>query len=341
MATNSTSAPDNTLVSVYYKLVLFSCILVVILSIITIVGNGLLLIVTWKDPFKSFTTPSSSFVLSLGVANLLIGVILEPMIFCQKLMMYLKQNQVTKHTPFKVVSEVSLVLSTVTMNASFLTVLVLTWCQVVAVAWPYKYKTGLTSFKSRVCVFLIWCYVVAFAFLPVMGVSDAMTHELDLYVNTTLVIVALLLGYVVLYIAYRAHQKSQSTWQSQASEARCTRQRQRRASERASNRNFTVLILLLAGFVILFSSPITVNGYLKIYWLPTNGKYQTHYAIASLLCNDIILFKFALDPVAYALRLPKYRMAFRSILRRQSNEQGVELNSYSRRPSNGSALRKD
>lgn len=522
---SSSTTSEPVLVSIYYNTLLLSCILIVILSIVTVVGNGLLLVATWKDPLNNLKSPMSNFVISLATANLLIGLVLEPMIFYQKLTIYQRRVGITKHKPYIVVSTLVWSVSTVLLNASFMTVLVLTWCQVVAVAWPHKYKTGLTTTRSKICVCIVWCYVILFALFHITGAIERKTaYQLDLYVNTTFVTLVLLLGYLALHKAYRMHLKSQSmrqsrtrddtrtwlshasggnseerkraresditshsrasednmrrsrasesyivrqsrvsadnmrhsrvsescitsqsrtsensntrhcraikatrlnatarynqegkdwsscqirtskerySWHSLAYEANSTMERpvsaqniritrpnleiatgsakscpendnrimrqlvdnisrentdrsairnriskdrsrkHSRVLERTSNRNFTILILLLAGFVIFFSSPITIIGYIKLHWLPWHRDAYNYYIIASLICNDIILFKFALDPIAYALRLPKYRKAFRSIVRPSNRGRGVELQQYSRRQSDGSTLQKN
>lgn len=300
---NLTNSSHSILINVYYKSQLFSCIFILFLIFITVVGNGLLLLATWKDPFKSFKNASSSFVISLGVANILIGLLLEPVIIYIKLTMYLKRRNVRTHKPFLVAAQASFSISTALLNASFMTVLALTWCQVFAVGWPHKYKAKFTTTKCMACVCCIWCYGILFSLVPVIAANIEFMFKVDLFVNTTLVIFALIVGYIALYKAYSIHLKSQSRRMSITSEAR-----------RVSSRNFTILILLLAGFVILFSFPITIIGYIRLYWLPSNREYGSYYSIASLFCNDFLLIKFALDPIAYALRLPKYRRAFRSIL---------------------------
>ena len=318
---NQTEVPSKTLVSAFYTTHLVSSVLMMLLSITTVAGNGLLLLATWKDPFCSFRTPTSILVASLGFANFLIGLVLDPLAAYFHLVTYLKKARVREDRVYKLLSRVSFSFSLVTMNASFMTVLALTCIQGFAVSSPHKYRDKITNAKCLICVVCIWSYTILFSLLPVMGVSDNITSQLDLHINTSTVMVALVLAYLFLYKSYRTHLDSESMRRSGTSQFQ----------RRRNRRQFTLLNLLLAAFVIVFSLPIDVLGHLKFYWTPSSPNQRAQYLIAINIAGDFILFKFALDPFAYAWRLPKYRLAFKNILYRSSY--GVPQSSHLGSPS--------
>ncbi|XP_031555805.1 beta-4C adrenergic receptor-like [Actinia tenebrosa] len=305
---NQSNNASETLVSVFYTTHLVSFVLMVFLSITTVVGNGLLLLATWKDPFRSFRNPTSILVASLGFADFLTGLIVDPLAASINLMAYLKRLQVREDQIYKQIASFSFSFSLVTMNASFMTVLALTCIQVIAVSSPHEYKDKITKLKCLICVVCIWGYTTLFSLLPVMGVSTDITAQLDLHINTSTVLLALVLAYAFLYRSYRTHLDSESMRRSGTSQFQ----------RRRNRRQFTLLNLLLAAFVIVFSLPIEVLGHLKFYWTSSNPNQRLKYLIAYTIAGDIILLKFALDPFAYALRLPKYRLAFKNILYRSS-----------------------
>lgn len=49
-----------------------------ILSPVTVIGNGLLLLTGTVDPLRSFRNPSSLFLLTMSAANVLTGIIVAP-----------------------------------------------------------------------------------------------------------------------------------------------------------------------------------------------------------------------------------------------------------------------
>lgn len=305
---NQTDDVSETLVSAFYTTHLVSSVLLVLLSIATVAGNGLLLLATWKDPFKSFRNPTSILVASLGFANFLTGLVVDPLAAYMNLMAYLKRRLASEDNIFQQLSRVSFSFSLVTMNASFMTVLALTCIQVFAVSSPHKYKDKITNGKCLICVVCIWGYTILFSLLPVMGITKDITSQLDLHINTSSVLLALVLAYAFLYKSYRTHLNSESMRRSGTSQFQ----------RRRNRRQFTLLNLLLAAFVIVFSLPIVVLTHFKFYWTPSYPDQRVRYLIAFIIAGDLIMLKFALDPFAYALRLPKYRLAFKSILYRSS-----------------------
>ena len=76
LVVNSSLSPEDIgpyLITLYASAYLFS-----ILSPITVVSNGLLLVAIYKDPFKCFRTPVTFFNVSLAIVDLLAGTIVEP-----------------------------------------------------------------------------------------------------------------------------------------------------------------------------------------------------------------------------------------------------------------------
>ena len=62
----------------YREVQIASGIFLALVSLAAAVGNGLLLVTIWKDPFKTFRTPTTFFIIGLAVADFLTGIIVCP-----------------------------------------------------------------------------------------------------------------------------------------------------------------------------------------------------------------------------------------------------------------------
>ena len=59
----------------YREVQIASGIFLALVSLAAAMGNGLLLVTIWKDPFKTFRTPTTFFIIGLAVADFLTGII--------------------------------------------------------------------------------------------------------------------------------------------------------------------------------------------------------------------------------------------------------------------------
>ena len=81
-----------------------------------------------------------------------------------------------------------------------------------------------------------------------------------------------------------------------------------------SQRQFTIVNLLLLTFLISCSLPVTVFFYLQYHWKDLTTLELLRLHLAGLFSNDVLFLKFALDPLIYAWRLAQYRRALKSLL---------------------------
>lgn len=95
MVNNTTAPPPPypelaSLVQTVEMAYLISGIYLSVIAVITIFGNGLLLLAIITDPFKSFRTPTTLFVVGLAVADFLTGAVVDPLTAFLTIASYLK-----------------------------------------------------------------------------------------------------------------------------------------------------------------------------------------------------------------------------------------------------------
>ena len=290
---------------------LISGIYLSVIAVITIFGNGLLLLAIITDPFKSFRTPTTLFVVGLAVADFLTGAVVDPLTAFLNIATYLKLHR--DPDMIKVLDNcvrVNIHVSFITMNASFLILLALTFCQYLAISFPHKHRAFVTRLSAMVTLVVVGIYSILFSLLPEFNVPRRLKLEIDTHLNTNTVAIILILSYLLLYVAYRVHLKRVSGL-DQNDAARNRRREQ--------EREFTAVNLLLVTFLLIFTLPSIIFWNLRLYKFYDTRSLSygqsLRVGLASTLIFDVLVMKFALDPCIYAWRLSKYRQAIKKILK--------------------------
>ncbi|CAH3171483.1 unnamed protein product, partial [Porites lobata] len=257
-----------------------SGVFLVVITLVTALGNGLLLFVIWKDPFKTFRTPNTFFVIGLAVAD------------------------------FLTAGHAAHLISAATMNSSYIILLLFTWSQFTAINFPFKHKVLVTKSRVIASVILTWVYTVLFAILSASRVAETAFLKMDLYFHTTGSLLLLTVGYLCLYRAFKTQIRRLHSWKANhfLGKGQGVHRNNRR------ERQFTIVNLLLLTFVISCSLPVTVFFYLQYHWKDLTRLELLRLHLAGLFSADVLFLKFALDPLIYAWRLAQYRRALKSLL---------------------------
>ena len=295
------------LVETYHQLSIILGILLAFLSVITTFGNGLLLLAIWRDPFKSFRTPTTFFIIGLAAADFLTGLTVCPMYAWHLISSSLAYKN---RSNLKKVAQIGHHISMVTMNSSFIILLLFTWSQFTAISFPHKHRAFLTKKRVQTSVILTWAYSGMFSLFSKINACHRTFLKIDLYFNTTGSLILLTVAYFCLFRAFRQQMRRLHSWRPTNS----THGQQRRGRV-SRERQFIVVNLLLLTFIIACTMPVTVISYLAQHWvIKTPSVQMVKLRIAILFANAILFLKFAIDPLVYAWRLSQYRRALKSIL---------------------------
>ena len=283
----------------YREVQIASGIFLALVSLAAAVGNGLLLVTIWKDPFKTFRTPTTFFIIGLAVADFLTGIIVCPIQASLSIAGYIGIKRNSLILPFlQKAASVATFISLITMNSSYIILLSLTWSQFLAISSPHKHKGLVTKRRAKASLILTWAYTIVFAIL--YGVEKTVLFNVDLYVHTTGSLLLLTIAYFCLYKAFKRHMR-----RLQSNNLSRVNRRQRQ---------FTIVNLLLLMFVIVCTLPITVVSYLHIHHTESST-HSLKMKIAHLLSCNMLFLKFALDPgLIYAWRLTQYRQALKPLV---------------------------
>ena len=138
------------------KLHLAEKITLIIFAICTNVGNTMVLVATWRE--ASPHQPNKYFVACLAVADLLVGMILEPL-----RVYYLSFDFESRDTMSIHLCRFAVWIDTFALVASIYTLTFISFDRYLKVRKPLQYRSRMTTSKSLKIIFIIWLISTAFA----------------------------------------------------------------------------------------------------------------------------------------------------------------------------------
>lgn len=303
------SAHLDDLLSLYMKFELAEGICLSFLSVLTIAANILLLLAIWRDPERNFRSPTTYFLVGLGITDLLTGATTEPFFAQFYITHFLLGDQ---SIPWVVsrLYEVGQPISTVTISSSYLIILFLSVSQYIAIRWPHKYKALVTRNRVIGSVLLSWLYFICFTLVVYSsGINPNLILRVDLALHPVLISIVLFVTLILLYRVFK-----RQVQQKGATKSFQTYRKGARAKAENLQRQFTIVTFYLAAILLISALPHIAIQFVWLYGdLPPD---ETYYIFMALRVRDLLLFlKVALDAFIYAWRLPAYRQALRKSLK--------------------------
>jgi hypothetical protein len=138
------------------QLILAEKITLIILAIFTTVGNTLVLVATWRE--RSLHQPNKYFIACLAVADLLVGMILEP------LRLYYQNLDYESLASMSIdLSRFIVWIDTFALVTSILTLTFISFDRYLKISKPLQYRSRMTTSKSLKIIFIIWLISTALA----------------------------------------------------------------------------------------------------------------------------------------------------------------------------------
>ena len=314
----------------YSRIELASACTLAFLSPITVATNILLITTIIKDPLNYFKKPTSYFVLGLSIADLLCGLLVEPFFALYFFVRYFTAGdkfQVISHTLFVISS----IISTASLNASFVMVLMLSFVQFIAIEYPYKYKIWIRKRFALSSVMATWLYFTVFSLLPVLGMDQILFFKLNLTLHSTVISAILAVLQILIYRAFKGHLQVHKITRTTsllfhlhsntASPQKTSGKRLLQTRSRNYDRNFVLMTFYLAAILLFSAFPHIGVFYVFLYKQYRNQKEEVILNIL-LRITDLFLFvKAAADAFIFAWRLPSYRKSIRFLLAKKHDPQ--------------------
>lgn len=301
-------------------------ILNLIISPITIVANGIIIITTVIDPLKNIKgTPSSTLILSLAISDLMVGILFGPLTG-----FWFVYFAVTKQSPFSVTV---LAVNSVLVAVSVFVLLTLSLDRYIAVTTPLQYSRRVTKKRARIVSICIWCYSTMLGVLVAFLRNKFQLYGLIVSAHIMLTFLALVVLNIIVILSVRKQGrflKRANTSSVNVNALRSVYERERKVTRAV----FIVIAAFQASFwpyiiiSILLYECHACRGYVKLLaWL---------YHLAAVIVNVNSL----VNPFLYGWSVPKYRQAMRHFMTRRkfrsstmSGNSSSEINSAKIPPS--------
>lgn len=271
-------------------------IVFLIFGIYTVVGNVLVCVVYILDPGKKLRRVSNSyFVINLALADILVGVTVEPI------------NAASYWTNNKDVLFSYYIFAVLSCVCSIVNISALMADRFLAVCRPFKYRSLVLPTRVRAALLVIWLFSIHFSVLPLIGWRSA-SFQVYLYgLGVLLPATLMLISYYGLLRALRekiANLKN-STDRKEATHVKKMVARERRVS-------MTVLIMLMV-FLVAWG-PFVLVDFVLVFCESCRSEKL-------LLARDITLtvgfFSSGINPGLYAWRIPNFRHGLMLLFQRR------------------------
>ena len=318
------TSPSNS--SADYRLYLYAQlatgISLAVLSPITIISNVLLLLTILKDPLKCFRSPATYLIVALALVDLMTGLLIEPCFIIYRVASYIQWSH-SPGEPYERVLQFGTWLSTVGLDMSFLLVLGLILTQFIAITYPHHHRSVVTTRRVLGCVGFSLAYFTGFTLLQFVGVSTITLLLIDLHLHATLVTILLITGSAMLLRSYRQYVKACCRLES----ARSLKNRDASSPQltnRISERQFTVVTLLLAGILVVCTLPHIITVHILFYTKQQTQQERLDLFAAVTIADETMFVKVALDAFIFAWRLTKYRRSLKLVITCRAHQNELE-----------------
>lgn len=263
---------------------------------LAILLNCALLLLLYRDPLKRFRNASSFLIFSLAIADLSGA--------CFSLVL---DRFSSAEIPSTLSNTVLPWLIVATHQCSFITVVSISLDRYLAIAHPFKYRTMVTSKRTITINVVVWIVSLGLsALLFFIPQIEARSNGTEIYVANNYILIAIILPlYPSIHASFRRQRRQLVSLNSTNK-----RLRQEKIKTEKNLANTTLLVSLSLFF---FTSPYLVvfifhiTNCISCILSKTFQTIWTYYRI-------FIIFRYGINPIIYAWRLPSYRKSFQKLL---------------------------
>ena len=308
------------------QLSLANSITVAFSAILTILGNTLVLVATWRE--RSLHQPNKYFIACLAVADLLVGMIVAPL----KVYQHLKSSgTMSIH-----LCRFTVWVDTLALTASIYSLTFISFDRYLKISKPLQYKSRMTTSISLKVIFIIWLIstgISTYAATPQSGSNGILNtgsgfctvnrnklKEFYTFVAVTaffLPTVVILVMYALIFLVVRKRQKMLRNGELGQS---CSVPNQRSAF--LKDLKAIRMLLVVVGVFILCWSPFFIFNVLHLYfpnivdWRSRSLNYRCSISITAAVISLLPLLNSLCNPIIYACLDNTYREAFKNLFQR-------------------------
>ena len=275
---------------------------------IIVFGNLLVILSVWIDPLKKLrSSPSNHIIVSMAIADLLVGSVVCPlMVYWARTIS--KQQNLT----FPALNSF-----TVLIDISAGHVLLLTVDRVFASVTPLQYRVKVTN--RRVCIASItcWAYFILFGCAFGSWEKGYIIMGTIFNVQSFCIVISIFLLNLVIPFAFHKHSKTTNT------QDYLTENRQIMIHKRET-KLYKGIVIVICAFLICFV-PWSLVQCLFYFCAPC---ISSRLMMVHILTISLLYANSGVNPFLYAWRIPRYRVTFKHFLKKIRQGCCVSENSH-------------
>lgn len=265
-------------------------ILTIIIGVMAVILNGLLLISMMLNANKIFTSNGAYLVANVAMADLLTG--LNALIWGIKTLFLLPET----------VRDASFSILWTSIEASFLTVFIMSLERYIAIIYPFKANILLSKTRTILSCIAAWV-LSALTGICITYYKEKTRLFMALFFEITILVTCFLYYKIFVKLGER---RDCLPSQLSGNQGNSDLQREYR------------LTTVVAGLTVILI--VTVLPYMIAGQISISTKDNSNVKLFVRYYFPVELMNFVLNPIVYALRLPKYRLAILQTLRGCRNE---------------------
>ena len=280
-------------------------VIAICLALITSIGNLMVVFAVYKDPYRELRTISNYLVVNLAAADLIMGLIVEPI--------WALQHSIGADKNFSIAANLLLILS---VEASCLTVLFLTIERYIALEMPLRKETIFNIVATKIYIFLIWltASVISFLIIPFWSPKEKQrAYNLFLFTGIGFFLLSIMSClYIRMFIIIRRFNRA---FLVQGAQQRLIRPGAADVQARKREQEVAKSIFLFVGIFALCWLPSVVTETIK--------QSDWTISISEHVCRVVLflgLLNSALNPIVYTFRMSSFRRAVVRIFSFRSSE---------------------
>ena len=322
------SSRDSDYVEFLKQFALAVIIVLILITILIILGNTLVLLVTWRE--RSLHQPNKYFIACLAVADLLVGIFIGPVV------MYLLVS-VWHRTPHNIhFCRFMVWIETLALTTSICSLMFISFDRYLKISKPLQYRSRMTTSKSLKIIFIIWLIPIAFAtyaatpdsgsigFITSISVlcrgtyltteSKRKTYETILFTTVIfLPAIVILIMYALIFVV--AHKRQKILRNGKLGE---TGQNQRRVLRQ--DLKIVRMLLTVVGVFLFCWLPCSIYNFIFNHSPNTFNDWYRRNARSYFICRMVMwllpLTNSLCNPIIYACLDQTYREAFKHLFQK-------------------------
>ena len=167
-------------------------------SIVTVIFNGLLLYVIFKDPLKCFRRPFAVYMTGLAMTDFLFGAVLNPL--SARIEFYCVKDKDGETTFYHIIDYFI-------DNSATVLIFAVSVDRLLAVAFPIFYRVSVKNTHAAIVIVCAWFYCMAFSLIQLADVPVEIYDTVDVHMFVTFALTADGIIYLFIYLILRKRRK--------------------------------------------------------------------------------------------------------------------------------------